>query len=270
MKRDAFTLPLWLSDERSSDPLAGAQRIVCWFSCGAASAVATKIAIAVNRSRVPLVVARCAIDEEHPDNDRFASDCQRWFGAPILALESEKFGRSIFNVFIRERYIAGAAGAPCTRALKKRVREAFQRPGDLHVLGYTVEEAHRVDSFIDANNDVRLWPVLVDRKLSHADCLGLVQRAGIDLPVMYSLGYQHNNCIGCVKGGKGYWNKIRRDFPDTFARMAAMEREIGRSCINGQFLDELDPSVGRYSDEPDMDCSLLCATVSDEFAEKGQ
>lgn len=31
---------------------------------------------------------------------------------------------------------------------------------------------------------------------------------------MYDLGYANNNCIGCVKGGIGYWNKIRIDFPE--------------------------------------------------------
>lgn len=58
-------------------------RIVCWFSCGAASAVATKLAIEENnkRDKLPLVIARCRIDEEHPDNDRFAAQCSEWFGA---------------------------------------------------------------------------------------------------------------------------------------------------------------------------------------------
>ena len=31
---------------------------------------------------------------------------------------------------------------------------------------------------------------------------------------MYDLGYPNNNCIGCIKGGMGYWNRIRKDFPD--------------------------------------------------------
>ena len=40
-------------------------------------------------------------------------------------------------------------------------------------------------------------------------------------PLMYDLGYPNNNCIGCVKGGMGYWNHIRKDFPEVF--------EVGRS-----------------------------------------
>jgi hypothetical protein len=57
----------------------------------------------------------------------------------------------------------------------------------------------------------------------------------------------------------GYWNKIRRDFPADFDRMAKLEREIGASCLNGTFLDELDPNRGDYATEPKIECSLLCA-----------
>lgn len=239
-------------------------RIVCWFSCGAASAVATKIAIEENArgAQLPLVVARCYIEEEHPDNNRFAAECERWFGAPIVTLESEKFGHSIYNVFQKERYIVGPAGAPCTRALKKRVRESFELPGDRQVFGYTNEEQDRVDKFIDANNHVDLWPVLVEHNLSHSDCLAMVKRAGIELPEMYKLGYRNNNCIGCVKGGAGYWNKIRVDFPLAFHRMARLERLIGASICKSKgkrvYLDELPVDAGRYLAEPEVECGIAC------------
>ena len=247
------------------------RRIICWFSCGAASAVATKIAIEQNAKtkNLPLIVARCRIDEEHPDNDRFAEDCEAWFGQPIVNLQSEKFGSSIYSVFERERYIVGAAGAPCTRALKKRVREAFQQPGDRHVFGYTLEEQDRIDRFIDANNDIDLWPVLVEASLTHADCLALLRRAGIEIPAMYGLGYKNNNCIGCVKGGKGYWNKIRVDFPEAFDRMARLERQLGISVIREKgerlFLDELQADVGRYEAEPEVQCGIFCEMVDREI-----
>lgn len=239
-------------------------RIVCWFSCGAASAVATKLAIEANRAgeNLPLIVARCYVAEEHPDNDRFALDCERWFGVPVTVLMNEKFEGSIYKVFEKERYIAGIHGAPCTRALKKRVREDFQESGDLQVFGYTAEEQDRVDQFIDANADARLWPILVEQGLMHSDCLAMVQRAGIELPAMYKLGYRNNNCIGCVKGGAGYWNKIRVDFPEAFDRQAEIGRRLGVRLVkvDGQrvFLDELPTGVGDYPKEPEIQCGIFC------------
>lgn len=250
-----------------------ATRIVCWFSCGAASAVATKLAIEENArsaNPLPLVVARCYIEEEHPDNNRFATDCEKWFGVPITVLESEKFGHSIYRVFEKERYIVGPAGAPCTRALKKRVREAFERHGDRQVFGYTFEEQERIDRFIDANAHVDLWPVLVEKNLMHVDCLAMVARAGIELPAMYKLGYRNNNCIGCVKGGAGYWNKVRVDFPLQFHRMARLERLIGASIckVKGErvYLDELPPNVGKYDAEPSVECGIFCEMAEKEIA----
>ena len=46
-------------------------RIVCWFSCGAASAYATKLAIEANaasKSPKELVVASIYLQDEHPDS----------------------------------------------------------------------------------------------------------------------------------------------------------------------------------------------------------
>jgi hypothetical protein len=247
------------------------ERIVCWFSCGAASAVATKLAIIDNAGRLPLVVARCYVEEEHPDNDRFSKECEKWFGVPVLILKNEKYGGSIFEVMRLRKFIAGPKGAPCTLELKKRVREEFQRPNDKHVFGYTVEEQARFDAFIDANADVNVLDVLINRGLSHSDCLAIINRAGIELPVMYKQGYAHNNCVGCVKGWMGYWNKIRVDYPDAFKRMASVERLIGASVCrdeNGSvYLDELLPDRGRLSEESSVQCGIFCEMAENDISQ---
>jgi hypothetical protein len=61
-----------------------------------------------------------------------------------------------------------------------------------------------------------------------------------------------------VKGGKGYWNKIRTDFPAVFAARAKLEREVGASCIKGVFLDELPPDAGRHEGPICDDCGIMC------------
>lgn len=245
-------------------------RIVCWFSCGAASAVATKLAIVENAGRLPLIVARCIVREEHPDNERFAAECEEWFGVPITNLINEKYDGSIYEVFRKKSYISGIAGAPCTLHLKKDVRVAFERPTDRHVFGYCAEEQSRFDNFLDANNIDVIAP-LMDRQLQHSDCLAMIEKAGIKLPAMYSLGYKHNNCIGCCKAtGQGYWNKIRNDFPDAFERMAIESRRLGVRLIriNGQrrFLDEIKPGEGNYTDEPEIQCGIFCEMANKELA----
>lgn len=245
-------------------------RIVCWFSCGAASAVATKLAIIDNTNKLPIIVARCIVREEHPDNDRFAADCEKWFGAPITNLISEEYNGSIYEVFRKTSYISGNKGAPCTGALKKDVRKDFQLPTDKHIFGYCAEEQGRWDDFLDANN-IDAHSPLIDRGLEHSDCLAIIKDAGIDLPEMYKLGYQHNNCIGCCKSsGQGYWNKIRNDFPDIFDRMVIESRRLNVRIIKIKeeriFLDELQPGTGNYQNEPEIQCGIFCEMTKKELS----
>jgi hypothetical protein len=245
------------------------KRLVCWFSCGAASAVATKLALQKNQmgEQLPVVIARVWLAEEHEDNDRFAKQCEEWFGHPITVLTSEKYKGSIFEVFKKERYIVGPSGAPCSKRLKKWLREAFELPGDRQVFGYTSNEQGRVDRFLDANNHVDLWTPLLDLGYDHGMCRATLRHNGIAIPKMYELGYKNNNCIGCVKGGAGYWNKIRVDFPQAFERMAAVERGLNVAMLrkNGEklFLDQLPPTMGRYKDEPEPECGIFCEMKQD-------
>lgn len=234
-------------------------RIISWFSCGAASAVAT-VLTAINHGSVEAVY--CRVREEHEDNLRFLEDFQRVFGIHVKIIMNEKYDGSIYNVFHTRGFIKSKDGAPCTMLLKKDMRKAYQLPDDLQVFGYTVEEQDRADRFIDANNEVKESFPLIEAGITKHDCLRLIHKAGIKLPIMYGLGYQNNNCIGCVKGGMGYWNKIRVDFPPQFKRMAQTERDIGFTVNkdkNGPvYLDELDPSRGNFKEDIPADCGFTC------------
>lgn len=247
------------------------QRAVCWFSAGAASAVATKIVLSEWAGLFPeIVVVYTDVGSEHPDNERFIQDCERWFDHPVQRIKSERYADT-WQVWEERRFLVGPKGALCTAELKKRPRFAFQHADDYQVFGYTADpaDAARADRFRAQNPDVALGTPLIDRGLTKDDCLAVIDRAGIVLPAMYQLGYRNNNCVGCVKGGMGYWNKIRRDFPETFDRMAALERTLGATILRDKdgavWLDELDPGRGRYEDELAVECSLLCADVSAEL-----
>ena len=238
-------------------------RTVCWFSCGAASAVATKIALSSSEGEI--IIAYTEVMEEHPDNKRFLKDCEKWFGQEIIVLGNDKYERSIYKVF-EKNYIKTPKGAPCTRSLKKQVRQRFERIDDKQVFGYTAEEQTRLDRFIDANSDVNIWCPLIDKGLGKEDCLAMLENAGIELPMMYRLGYHNNNCIGCVKGGMGYWNKIKVDFPEQFDRMAKLERFKKQTVFKDRYLDELKPEDGNYPSEPKIECSIFCQMAEEDIS----
>ena len=243
---------------------------ICWFSAGAASAVATKLTL---RADPNADICYQHTGAEHPDNERFLADCEQWFGKPITRIKSQKY-EDTWDVWTRRRFIAGVYGAPCTAELKRIPAEDYlfsvHGVGTWEVFGFTLEERARMVKWQRNNNERFIWPILIDRGYTKADCLAVLREAGIEIPVMYGLGYRNNNCIGCPKGQSGYWNKIRVDFPDVFDRMSKLERELNvaicktEPTVNGKrqrirvFLDELDPGAGRYSAEPDIQCGIFC------------
>lgn len=243
-------------------------RIVCRFSCGAASAVATKLTLA-KHGHERVVIYNAFIQEEHPDNRRFLADCERWFDHPVTVLRDQKYGASVLEVWKRKRYIKNHFGAPCSGLLKREVLEAECLPDDIHVFGFTAEESARAKNFIDGG---ALCP-LIDANLSHADCLGMIERAGLVLPEMYRLGFNNANCIGCCKGGEGYWNKVREVFPDRFAEIVQIQESIGpgaylfRNRQTGErfALKDLKLGAGRH-DEELPSCSFFCVMAEEDIA----
>lgn len=248
-------------------------RIICRFSCGAASAVATKLTLG-KYERERIEISYSDPGSEHPDNKRFLADCQRWFNHPITVLKSDRYADT-WAVWEGERFITSHKGAPCTGILKREPTYATARPDDILVFGYTAEEMDRAESFRKQNFEVEIETPLIEAGLLKADCLAMVERAGIKLPAMYLLGYHNNNCVGCPKGGMGYWNKIRKDFPEKFERMAALQRKLGPGSAffrDGQgedakriTLDELAPNRGNHDTEPNIECSLMCHIAEDKM-----
>ena len=256
-----------------------APRVVCWFSCGVTSAVASHLALKKYGHDL-VVIAYTDTSSEHPDSLRFLSDCEQWFDHPIVRLHSAEY-EDIWDVFERTGWLVGPAGARCTTELKKNCRRDFQRPDDIHVFGYDYGELDRIEKFVANNHDIRIELPLVKAKLTKEACADIVMRQGIEIPMMYRLGYPNNNCIGCVKGQQGYWNKIRVDFPEVFERMAKLERKMnvainktydakvldenGKPVRQRVFLDELDPEAGNMASEPEFKCGLSCGVQEELF-----
>jgi hypothetical protein len=247
-------------------------RIVCQFSCGAASAVATKLALAQYGATHDVQMINAFIKQEHEDNRRFLVDCEKWFGREITVLRDQKYGASTIEVFRKRQFMKGPHGAPCTRELKRKLLDTFSLPGDVMVFGYTAEEEDRLDDFRERNPDRPVLAPLIDAGLGKEDCKAMVLRAGIALPLMYELGYDNANCIGCVKGGEGYWRAIREDFPVEFEELAQVQEEIGEGAYlhrdrktNERFsLRDLgDGPVRRNEKLPS--CSFFCEIAEQEY-----
>lgn len=228
--------------------------VVGWFSGGVSSFIACMLA---NPDRCVYI----DVADQHPDTLRFVGECAEHIPCGVEVIRCAEY-RDVADVISRARYVNGPYGARCTLELKKRVREAWERENlegpTTYVWGYDADETARAERLESTMVEFAHSFPLIERGLTKADCHMMLERMKIARPAMYDLGYPNNNCIGCVKGGMGYWNKIREDFPDVFAARAALEREVGHSCLKGVFLDELEPGRGRNNPVVPS-CSLACA-----------
>ena len=244
------------------------RRTVCWFSAGAASAVATKLVL---RDVPDAIVAYCETGAEHADNARFIADCETWFGRSIERLRSDRYADT-WDVFERRRYLAGIDGALCTVELKVMPRLAWQQPSDIHVFGYTADgpDVARAKRLRETYFEMKIETPLIDRGLTKAACLDMIGRAGIAPPPMYAMGFQNNNCIPCVKAtSPAYWALVRQRFPTEFERMAKLSRDLDvRLCRiddERRFIDEI-PADHPTTNPIQPSCDFLCHIAEQDIA----
>lgn len=239
-------------------------KTLCWFSNGAASAVAAKFAVENIKDSEVIPICCDTRRDEHPDNYRFSQDVERWLGRKIVFIKSDLYD-GVDSVFEKVRYMSGVRGARCTTELKKIPRIHYAAPDDVHVFGFTVNEGRRISEFKKYNPDLLLRFVLQEARISKDDCYKVLNDAGIELPAMYKLGFRNNNCIGCVKASSPwYWSMIRKHFPDVFARRAAQSRAIGCRLVEIKhhdriFLDELpDREFKQRGKKENISCGPEC------------
>ena len=239
-----------------------------WWSGGVTSAVAIKRHL---ETGARTLIAFCETGNHHPDNQRFLTECEKWYGQSILTLRSSRFS-NVESVIRYARYINGPDGAKCTRYLKKDLRIALEKilPYGKQIFGFEYEpkQIKRAELFKEqypASNGA--FP-LIDAKLTKRDCMDELVASGIALPAMYRLGFSNANCIGCIKGGMGYWNAIRKEFPSVFDSFAKLEREINGAILRQKgkrvFLDELDPTAGRHESLELPECGVVCPVELDK------
>ncbi len=233
------------------------QMTVCWLSAGVSSAVAGYLV----RDKVDKFIY-IDIDDQDEDSLRFIKDYEKLLGKEVGILKSP-YG-SVENAVraCGQFGIVHTGFAPCTAWLKKLVRKQWEyehREYELtYVWGFDAEERDRADRLVETMIEFNHIFPLIERGLTKADAHGINAMLGVRRPRMYDMGYNNNNCKGCVKGGMGYWNKIRVDFPDVFESRAKLEREIDNRILKECFLDELDPNRGRMSEEIMEECSIFC------------
>lgn len=150
--------------------------IIAWFSCGVTSAVACKIALSLYDD---VQIYYIETGSGHPDNVRFISDCERWYGQPIHTIRSDKFF-NVKDVLIKKRYINGPTGAACTFELKKQVRYKLEKElgswdGQVWGFDFAPKEINRAIRFKQQYPDTKPLFLLIERQITKRmqwECFG--------------------------------------------------------------------------------------------------
>lgn len=236
------------------------RRIISWFSCGAASAIATKLTLSNYPEAIPVY---CETGQEHEDSKRFMADCVRWLNNSITTIKSDEY-QDTWDVWQKTRWLAGVDGACCTTELKIKPRLDFQRPDDIHVFGYTADRADikRATRLRENYPELTIWTPLIDKGITKYSALAMLENAGISIPVPYRLGFHNNNCKTCVKAtSPDYWALVRKSYPEDFERMSKLSRDLDvrltRIKDERIFIDEI-PANHPTTNPIQPSCDFLC------------
>lgn len=205
-------------------------RHVVMFSSGCGSAAAAcRVVDRYGQDNVTLLFAD--VNGEHPDNYRFLHEAADWAGGDLVVLDND--GRTIWDVFRDERFLANTRVDVCSRVLKRepmrRWLNEHRDPADTVVhLGFDITEEHRVQR---ARPHWVPWqveaPLCWDPPIWKDQAINMLRDAGIEPPLLTRQGYPHANCGGgCVKAGIGQWRKLWMLDPDTYRSWEQGEDEI--------------------------------------------
>ena len=213
-------------------------RTVCWFSAGAPSAVAAKLKLAQAEGEV--MIAYTDPGSEHPDNERFIRDWRTGSARRSSAsrpTSTRHLGRvGADSVPGRPRRGTMHRGAEAQSA--SRLPAARRRAGvRLHL------RQRPTGSSGSERATPGQHPHAADRSRADEGRLPRHGRAGGDRAARHvPTGVRQRQLHRVLQGsGFGYWNRIRRHFPEVFDRMAKLERDIGHSICSEEVTEGSEP-----------------------------
>ena len=247
------------------------KRVVVTLSGGKASAYCAKWAFE-NFPKEKVVLYFNDTKWEHKDLYRFLDDLSKFFDHPIT---EDSDGRSVDEVMFDKRALANNRMPFCSRILKAERLQKFCQSGDLLIFGISNDEMDRVLRIVPIyrelsarkNKQLAIRFPLIETATSKEAIDEWLKLIGIKQPLLYDLGFSHNNCSGgCVRAGKKQWVRLYKNLPDVYAHRETVEKEmqeyLGKdvTILKNESLEQL-----RYR----IDNDLLSVHYNDEDEDEG-
>lgn len=190
-------------------------------------------------------VARLLVEAHGPDPVQCVftdtatedEDLYRFVRETIAHLQCELVhladGRNIWEVFTDVRFMGSSRIDPCSKILK---RELFRKwltathPDPTRVAlyyGIQEHEKHRIVAIQERWAPYRVEAPLIALGTTKEQMMVTLDRLGIELPQLYELGFEHNNCGGfCVKAGQRQFLHLLKVLPERYAYHEAEQEKL--------------------------------------------
>jgi 3'-phosphoadenosine 5'-phosphosulfate sulfotransferase (PAPS reductase)/FAD synthetase len=174
---------------------------------------------------------------EHPDLYRFLSDLEKYFDHKIFW---DVDGRSPEELFYDQNSLANNRMPFCSSILKAKRLQKFYKYGDNLIFGIGTDESQRAKRLLSVYKDFATrsgkWPTirfpLIHENVTKEQVNEWLESTGIQEPLLYRMGFAHNNCSGgCVRAGKKQWKLLYEKFPEVYLDRERVEREM-REYLN--------------------------------------
>jgi hypothetical protein len=165
-----------------------------------------------------LLFADTLIEDE--DLYRFNKECSSHLGIPITRITT---GLTPWELFRKQGMIANARFPICSIYLKRDILDEWHTknctPGDTTIyIGMDWTEEHRMERL---RKKKPLWtfeaPMQWQPIWDKCKMVSETEKLGIKPPMLYSLGFPHNNCGGrCVAAGISHWVHLFNTLPERY------------------------------------------------------
>jgi hypothetical protein len=216
---------------------------VVLFSGGAASSYAAYLVKQEVDSK-DIVLLHTPTLSECPDSEKFRLKVARYLKLPMTVWGR---GEDIWDTIMRNHAVPGNNLPFCTEQLKKQMKEEYYRylheigEDFIEYIGFGMNEWRRVQRAVARNEVIGRtvrFPIF-ENNLTSTRCKEIIANEwGIELPSAYKT-LEHNNCIPCFKGGKGYFYNVYKYYPEEYQKAIAAEEKWGYTVFKDISLKEL-------------------------------
>lgn len=166
---------------------------------------------------------------EDEDTYRFLNEAAGQIGTPLVTLNQ---GETIWDVFMRRKFLGNSRIAPCSIELKQKPAHAWMdehcEPDTTVVIGIDWSESHRLPAVENAYAPYAVWaPMTEPAWMDKRQMIDWCRSCGVNPPRLYATGAAHNNCGGgCVRAGHVSFIRLLDTNPARFAFWEQQEQQM--------------------------------------------